>query len=433
MMNVYAVKFPKEIKVMSASDGSLHLAVSDTSLQGVFIDKAPEGYEIRINSLSSFGDFSLFRDVLFELSERLEEKIVLDLETPLNNSATIRLFDWDKWIEDEMAMDMEKLEEHLSLYGTPRNYVGVFLPFCIGLRFLHRMKFLEADPVETLTAAQWTYKDTAVTQTGRLMEEHSRIETSLTMFDFDQKIPENGLILTLSESLAIASPKDSIFKITRFRHAQQIFPNAMLFDEEQLVFHNNFNEDEKQEIIKNATIFTELDVFHDPVMPGYGFNPAQRTFILMWNPSVSSVKLEDFIYWIAHIRAEESNWSVYDSDNARKGDRWFLVSCGTEVPGGIVGSGVFDSNPWLGDDWSGKGREVYYCDLMPNMLMNPSSLELVTTAELKYHFPDFEWTQGHSGRILPEEYAKDLEDLWASKVRKWENMPENPDFHLFRS
>ena len=92
----------------------------------------------------------------------------------------------------------------------------------------------------------------------------------------------------------------------------------------------------------------------------------QNTVILMWNPSISSYTMDRFESDLLDMSdgwaPDDFNWSVWDYENARDDDRFFMVKVG---PGTnrIVMSGTFSSNPYKGEDWSGKGREVYYMDM----------------------------------------------------------------------
>ena len=136
-----------------------------------------------------------------------------------------------------------------------------------------------------------------------------------------------------------------------------------------------------------------------------------NTFILFWNPEISSYTLErlrnDLDNW-AHV----SNWSVWQHNLANIGDRFFMVRCG-EGKTGICMSGRFCSEPYRDEDWSGKGREVYYMDLLADTVIDPDFLPILSTDELSKQIPSFEWSGGHSGQLLPGKEAKKLEKLWA--------------------
>ena len=56
------------------------------------------------------------------------------------------------------------------------------------------------------------------------------------------------------------------------------------------------------------------------------------------------------------------NWSVWEYEKAKCGDRFYMVRVG-EGNTGVVMSGVFDSHPYEAADWSGKGRRTFYMDM----------------------------------------------------------------------
>ena len=141
----------------------------------------------------------------------------------------------------------------------------------------------------------------------------------------------------------------------------------------------------------------------------------QKTVVLMWNPSISSYTMErfedDLLKMANSWELEDFNWSVWDYENVKEGDRFFMVKVG---PGtnGVVMSGIFTSEPYQDEDWSGKGRKVYYMDMQINEMIHPDKCPILTSDKLAAEIPDFNWTAGHSGQILSEEQADKLNMLW---------------------
>ena len=136
-----------------------------------------------------------------------------------------------------------------------------------------------------------------------------------------------------------------------------------------------------------------------------------KTFILEWRPAISSYKMEDFEEELAHFEDAWFNWSIWDWKEAEEGDEFYMIKCGEGVTG-IVLHGMFSSDCYQGEDWSGKGREVYYADLEPDTMIHPDKCRLLTTEALEIAMPGFEWNGGHSGRLLPEGYAAKLHQMW---------------------
>ena len=140
----------------------------------------------------------------------------------------------------------------------------------------------------------------------------------------------------------------------------------------------------------------------------------QNTFILMWNPAISNYKIEEFEEQLRDMSEgfyDEFSWAVWDHEQARDGDRFYMVKVG---PGtnGIVMSGTFTSEPYQGEDWSGKGRTVFYMEMEIEEMIHPDRCPLLTSERLAEEIPDFEWNGGHSGRILTSEQADKLAILW---------------------
>lgn len=141
-----------------------------------------------------------------------------------------------------------------------------------------------------------------------------------------------------------------------------------------------------------------------------------KTFILEWRPSISSYKMEDFEQDFHFLEYGEFNWSVWDWENARNGDNFYMVKCG-EGRTGIVMKGFFTSDPYEADDWSGKNRQVHYMDYRPTFMIHPNHPKgMLTTQKLEKTIPEFEWNGGHSGRELPDELVGKLDALWEEYI-----------------
>ena len=147
--------------------------------------------------------------------------------------------------------------------------------------------------------------------------------------------------------------------------------------------------------------------------PGGGYNPNQQTFILMWNPAISSITIHNHIDSIAHIDDWYFNWSVYEWEKAHEGDRFYMVRVGYGNTG-IVMSGIFISEPYTDQDWNRirKTKEIHYINMQPNLIVNPETMPIITTAQLQEAIPDFEWSKGHSGILLSEHQSRKLEELF---------------------
>lgn len=161
------------------------------------------------------------------------------------------------------------------------------------------------------------------------------------------------------------------------------------------------------------------------------------TVVLMWNPAISGFKIEEFRDCIKSMRNHDEdemsfitdedvfqddslpiNWSIWDYKNVHYGDRFFMVRVG-EGQTGIVMAGTITSKPYKGKDWSGNGRKVYYSDLFCDCIVDTEVAPHISTEQLMEAMPEFDWTGGHSGRVLSDALAAKLEKLWAEYYYKY--------------
>lgn len=197
-------------------------------------------------------------------------------------------------------------------------------------------------------------------------------------------------------------------KVSRFISGQRI-------DELQVYIETPLGADSVRSIMQSALAFTPREVFSPVNYPGQPFAEGQQSFVLMWNPDISSFKIEDMRRWISEMRTYDMNWSIHEYQEARMGDRFYLICCGGEHRG-LVATGIFCSNPYQDEDWSGRGRRTYYMDLRANVLIDPEYGGPVSLAELDFEIPDFQWDGGHSGRRLTFEQARHLADFWEERL-----------------
>lgn len=142
----------------------------------------------------------------------------------------------------------------------------------------------------------------------------------------------------------------------------------------------------------------------------------KKTVILKWNPAFSSYKMNNFLNDLVECKRydlEYANfdWSVHDHEQIHEGDTFYWVKVGYGQTG-IVGHGKITSDPREGEDWYGKGRQTFYVDFEPDVLINPDALPLLTCETLNQAIPSFEWDRGHSGLVLTDEQADKLHELW---------------------
>lgn len=126
------------------------------------------------------------------------------------------------------------------------------------------------------------------------------------------------------------------------------------------------------------------------------------TFIMRWNPAISSSKIESY-----NAAREKwpmgfcGNWSIYEWEKAKKGDEYIMVRVG-EGPNGVVYQGNFLSDPYEGDDWAGTDKKRHYVDISIEYACDPD-FPVITIEMLESVLPEIEWRKGHSGELMTTE------------------------------
>ena len=156
-----------------------------------------------------------------------------------------------------------------------------------------------------------------------------------------------------------------------------------------------------------------------------------KTFLLYWNPHFSSYSPERFLDEFAFspsrkvLREDDPDWdsspnffdwSIYEYEKAKEGDRFIFVRVGYEKPTGIIGMGYFTSDPFEDEDWSGQDRLTYYVDMEWESIVDPTSDAVLPTEVLQREIPEVCWTKGLSGVEVSPEVAQRIEELWKAHL-----------------
>lgn len=139
----------------------------------------------------------------------------------------------------------------------------------------------------------------------------------------------------------------------------------------------------------------------------------QQTFVMRWNPEISSHKVADFEHAMEDFYEDGFyyDWSIFDHEKVHVGDRFFMLKVGNGNTG-IVMSGIIVSLPYKEEDWSGKGRDIRYVRMIPDCMIHPEKSKMVTIQMLDETLPGVNWNEGHSGVILDENQALKFDELW---------------------
>lgn len=396
------------------------------ALRGIELNEVDDGVEVRVCTFGSADDYRLFAKTVKLVMDLTGGKAYYDDDDDSEIIDPLKEFD-EKWVQEQRKSCFNMLKVLACQHGQQIVLYGLFTNICIGPNlFMDFGVFAstkttkkDIDKIQDyLVSVQWRLSNKNDTSTQLVMPDPKNPEATaktismisikdgkVTDFDYISYADLFGIIDMDNKELAPV--------LIPFERIKKIVPEGVfrLVDECQMERMETITPEMVRQMMNKACIFQPDDLFHEPVNPGEGFDETQNTVILMWNPSISSITMDDHNYAIDEMFTEQFNWSIWEHDKTKCGDRFFMVCCG-EGRTGIVMSGVFVSHPYEAEDWSGKGRKVFYMDMEPNVMLNPEEAPMITTAELEETIPTFKWNGGHSGRILPKEDAKKLETMW---------------------
>jgi hypothetical protein len=137
-----------------------------------------------------------------------------------------------------------------------------------------------------------------------------------------------------------------------------------------------------------------------------------KKYLMRWNPAISSFTEKDFEECIANMvhGLFRMNWSINEWEEARRGDIFYMMRVGDDKAG-IVFNGQFTSDPYPGDDWAGSTKRRMYVDMVCATPVESGKEPIISLESLTENIPDFDWSKGHSGVLLPNEVADKLIDL----------------------
>lgn len=154
------------------------------------------------------------------------------------------------------------------------------------------------------------------------------------------------------------------------------------------------------------------DLFH--AAEGIVIDCFRKTFIMRWNTDISNYQLSEFEDAMKDFHNEGFyyDWSIWDYQKAHIGDHFFMIRTG-KGRNGIVMSGTIAGEPYPDEDWSGRGRRVYYIRLNLTHMIHPDKAPMLfTTGELSKLLPNFNWENGHSGELVDDSTADHLNGLF---------------------
>lgn len=137
-----------------------------------------------------------------------------------------------------------------------------------------------------------------------------------------------------------------------------------------------------------------------------------KTYLLRWNPSISSFTDEDYEESVANMDNGMFRmiWSIREWEEARRGDLFYMMRTGDDKAG-IVFNGQFISDPYPGEDWGGSTKRRMYVDMVCTKPVESGMKPYVSLEKLQKEIPSFEWAKGHSGELLSDDVVAKLDEL----------------------
>lgn len=438
------IRTPKEIEPKDIFDGlvakgekiiitsdefpCLTLGTYQKALRGIEINKEKDSYEVRICTFASLADYELFTSTILLLKEMTggeayeEDDDECLIEDPAENYN-------EDWAEKDIIGAFSALCALIRHKGAEITLFGLFANICIGPKLLDDFHIpLDVEHIDVgdifelqdyLYSIQWHLSDKEDTSTRMMLSdpnnESRRLGISVIMMNGSEVKPFD--YISSSDLFGIFDLESHDNVLIPMKHLWKILPKGVFRSLDELQYERiaELSADQVRNMMEMAKRFQPADIHYKPTKPGQGYDDRQKTFILMWNPAISSVTLDDHNNSVSSMLSEYFNWSVWDHEKAQIGDRFFLVRVG-EGKTGIVMSGTFSSMPYEADDWSGKGRQTFYMDMEPNVILNPEVAPMVSTEDLQKAVPSFDWAGGHSGRLLNDIEAKAIEKLWSQFI-----------------
>ncbi len=412
------------------------------SIRGVELSEAANGYEVTAFTLSSIGDYKLFVKTVQAVIALTGGRAFYEDDDEYEVVNPAEYFN-SEWINEQYESGFDSIRV-LACRGSFMTMDGMFMDICIGssllLSFGINIWGASADRRDSfmnyLCKTQWRCAGLTDTSTSMVLHSpdgDSDKHLTISMIGIsDGKVMDFDYI-SYADLLGIFDMDNESNPpvLIPFSEAWKILPDSAFdkLDEVQYIREGELTVDMVHQMMDQARHLQPDDLFYNPTYPGEGFDEKQNTVILMWNPAISSVKLGEHCESIENFESEYYNWSVWEHEKAKCGDRFFLVRVG-EGKTGIVMSGIFDSQPYMDTDWSGRGRLTYYMDMLPNVILNPEEAPMITTEQLSEAIPSFVWTGGHSGQILDKEDAAKLEIMWKDFLVKNEESVDGWKFNV---
>ena len=136
-----------------------------------------------------------------------------------------------------------------------------------------------------------------------------------------------------------------------------------------------------------------------------------NTFILRWNPNISSYKMETHLEVVAHAKKMEFpqsfDWSVFEWQKVKDGDMVILLQVGTDSDG-IAMIGKIMGKPQADESWRKDGSKAHYVYIEIFDAYITTEFKELLAENFENEFDKIKWHKGHSGELLDKATADRL-------------------------
>lgn len=145
-----------------------------------------------------------------------------------------------------------------------------------------------------------------------------------------------------------------------------------------------------------------------------------KTFILRWNPEISSYTLnmfkKDYSKTVYDNRFEfpvEMNWSIYDHKSLSKGDEFFMFTTGDDDASRLVMHGFFSSGIYRDENWNTKSyrSSICYADMDVDFAVCPDCEYAIRVSSIRDRVGTYDLGHGHAGVVLDEGVSEVLRSI----------------------
>lgn len=354
--------------------GRTILMVKGKSTQGLDCILLKNGvFTITISEFASKIDVLLCYELLKEAKKQCESMLIFQ-----NDDKTIADLSEDAEREtyfyrlDNMAKVIEQQDDHIGLSGI-NNQFHIFPDYIKQQQPHAKPEDWTYQAYKDFASVEWDYEDYPSVDLAKITDPSG--EEFTARFVSNRKCFVGvcqKVVLCGDERVKITKAED-FFKATAGNtHIRRL-------DYAQFVLDSMPDE--------------EWKLFMDRMPGDYITHP--QTYILRWSPTISSFKLEHYRKACTYPEGFSMNWSIYEWEKAKKGDRFYMERLGDDGKG-IVFRGQFTSDPYLSEDWAGTSKKRYYVDIDCFDATPADGQPRITIDELKSILPEINWDRGHS-------------------------------------